>query len=160
MRIGHGFDAHRYVLDRALVLGGVTIPFEFGLAAHSDGDAVLHAVCDALLGAAALGDIGRHFPDDAPEYENADSRILLRRRGFPIALRRFPGRRTSMSPSWRSARVSPPISMKCAPTSAPSSDSKSPGSMSRRPPPRAWATSVESRGVAVHAVALVEERDI
>ena len=78
MRIGHGFDAHRYVLGRTLVLGGVAIPFEFGLAAHSDGDAVLHAVCDALLGAAALGDIGRHFPDDAPEYENVDSRILLR----------------------------------------------------------------------------------
>ena len=78
MRIGHGFDAHRYVLGRALVLGGVAIPFEFGLAAHSDGDAVLHAVCDALLGAAALGDIGRHFPDDAPEYENVDSRVLLR----------------------------------------------------------------------------------
>ena len=54
------------------------MPFEFGLAAHSDGDAVLHALCDALLGAAALGDIGRHFPDDAPEYENADSRVLLR----------------------------------------------------------------------------------
>ena len=60
------------------MLGGVAVPFEFGLAAHSDGDAVLHAVCDALLGAAALGDIGRHFPDDAPEYENADSRVLLR----------------------------------------------------------------------------------
>ena len=78
MRIGHGFDAHRFALGRPLVLGGVTVPFEFGLAAHSDGDAVLHAVCDALLGAAALGDLGRHFPDDVPEYENADSRILLR----------------------------------------------------------------------------------
>ena len=78
MRIGHGFDAHRFALNRPLVLGGVTVPFEFGLAAHSDGDAVLHAVCDALLGAAGLGDIGRHFPDDGPEYENADSRILLR----------------------------------------------------------------------------------
>ena len=78
MRIGHGFDAHRYVLGRPLVLGGVTVPFEFGLEAHSDGDVVIHAVCDALLGAAALGDIGRHFPDDDPEYENADSRVLLR----------------------------------------------------------------------------------
>ena len=78
MRIGHGFDAHRFALGGSLVLGGVAVPFEFGLAAHSDGDAVLHALCDALLGAAALGDIGRHFPDDAPEYENADSRVLLR----------------------------------------------------------------------------------
>ena len=78
MRIGHGFDAHRFALGRPLVLGGVRVPFEFGLAAHSDGDVLLHAVCDALLGAAALGDLGRHFPDDAPEYENVDSRILLR----------------------------------------------------------------------------------
>ncbi len=78
MRIGHGFDAHRFEPGRPLVLGGVEVPFEFGLAAHSDGDVALHAVCDALLGAAALGDIGRHFPDDAPEYENVDSRILLR----------------------------------------------------------------------------------
>ena len=78
LRIGHGFDAHRFALGRPLVLGGVGVPFEFGLAAHSDGDVVLHAVCDGLLGAAALGDLGRHFPDDAPEYENASSRVLLR----------------------------------------------------------------------------------
>ena len=78
MRIGHGFDAHPYAEGSPLVLGGVRVPFALGLAAHSDGDVVLHALCDALLGAAALGDIGRHFPDDAPEYENVDSRILLR----------------------------------------------------------------------------------
>ena len=78
MRIGHGFDAHRFALGSPLVLGGVVVPFEFGLAAHSDGDVVLHAVCDALLGAAALGDLGRHFPDHDPAYRNADSRVLLR----------------------------------------------------------------------------------
>ncbi len=78
MRIGYGYDAHAFVSDRPLILGGVTIPHDRGLAAHSDGDAVIHALCDALLGAAALGDIGRHFPDTAEEFENIDSRILLR----------------------------------------------------------------------------------
>jgi len=79
MRIGHGYDAHTFIEGRLLVLGGVTIPYEKGLAAHSDGDAVIHAVCDALLGAAALGDIGSYFPDSAQEYKDIDSRILLRK---------------------------------------------------------------------------------
>jgi 2-C-methyl-D-erythritol 2,4-cyclodiphosphate synthase len=79
MRIGHGYDAHRFVADQQLVLGGVDIPYEFGLLAHSDGDVVLHALCDALLGATGLGDIGQHFPDTDANYENIDSRILLRR---------------------------------------------------------------------------------
>lgn len=78
MRIGHGYDAHAFISDRPLVLGGVNIPHEKGLAAHSDGDAVIHALCDALLGAAALGDIGKHFPDTSGDFENIDSRILLR----------------------------------------------------------------------------------
>lgn len=78
MRIGHGYDAHRLVDGRRLVLGGVLIPFERGLAAHSDGDAVIHAICDALLGAAGLGDIGRHFPDTKAELAGVDSRLLLR----------------------------------------------------------------------------------
>jgi 2-C-methyl-D-erythritol 2,4-cyclodiphosphate synthase len=79
MRIGQGFDAHAFKPGGRLVLGGVAIPYARGLAAHSDGDVVLHALCDALLGAAGLGDIGRHFPPDDPAYENIDSRILLRR---------------------------------------------------------------------------------
>jgi len=78
MRIGHGYDAHTFTDDCPLILGGVTIPYEKGLLAHSDGDAVIHALCDALLGAAALGDIGNFFPDTAKEFENIDSRILLR----------------------------------------------------------------------------------
>lgn len=78
MRIGHGYDAHRFVAGRPLVLGGVTIPYGMGLAAHSDGDALIHAVTDALLGALALGDIGSHFPDTAEEFAGIDSRILLR----------------------------------------------------------------------------------
>lgn len=79
MRIGHGYDAHVFAAGRPLVLGGVTIPYDQGLKAHSDGDAVIHALCDALLGAAGLGDIGRHFPDTDNSYSNIDSRILLRR---------------------------------------------------------------------------------
>jgi len=79
IRIGHGYDVHAFTNGRPLILGGVNIPYEKGLAAHSDGDVVIHALCDALLGAAALGDIGRHFPDSASEFENIDSRILLKR---------------------------------------------------------------------------------
>lgn len=78
MRIGQGYDAHALVEGRPLILGGVTIPHEKGLAAHSDGDAVIHALCDAMLGAAAMGDIGQHFPDTDQEFSNIDSRILLR----------------------------------------------------------------------------------
>jgi len=78
MRVGQGFDVHRLVTGRALIIGGVTIAFEKGLEGHSDADVLLHAVCDALLGAAALGDIGRHFPDTDARYKGADSRALLR----------------------------------------------------------------------------------
>lgn len=78
-RIGHGYDVHRLVEGRRLILGGVEVPFERGLLGHSDADVLLHAVADALLGAAALGDIGHLFPDDDPAYLGADSRVLLRR---------------------------------------------------------------------------------
>ena len=78
MRIGHGFDVHKFGPGDHVVLGGVTIPYEQGLLAHSDGDVLIHALCDALLGAAGLGDIGKHFPDTDPEFEGADSRNLLR----------------------------------------------------------------------------------
>jgi 2-C-methyl-D-erythritol 2,4-cyclodiphosphate synthase len=78
MRIGHGYDVHAFTAGDHLVLGGVTIPYSHAFAAHSDGDVLIHALCDALLGAAALGDIGRHFPDTSAEFQNIDSRILLR----------------------------------------------------------------------------------
>ena len=78
MRIGHGYDVHRLVPDRDLILGGVKIDFELGLLGHSDADVLLHAVSDALLGAAGLRDIGYHFPDTEPKYKGADSRMLLR----------------------------------------------------------------------------------
>ena len=78
LRIGHGFDVHALVPERLLIIGGVKIPYERGLAGHSDADVLLHAICDALLGAAALGDIGRHFPDTDARFAGADSRLLLR----------------------------------------------------------------------------------
>ena len=77
MRIGHGYDVHRLAEGRELILGGVKIPYELGLDGHSDADVLLHAVSDALLGAAGLGDIGRHFPDTDPAYKGADSLVLL-----------------------------------------------------------------------------------
>ncbi len=78
MRVGQGFDAHALVAGRKLIIGGVEIPYERGLAGHSDADVLLHAVCDALLGAAALGDVGAHFPDTDPRYAGIDSRKLVR----------------------------------------------------------------------------------
>lgn len=78
LRIGQGYDAHKFKDGDHIVIGGVIIPYEKGLAAHSDGDVALHALCDALLGAAALGDIGKHFPDTDAQFKGIDSRILLR----------------------------------------------------------------------------------
>lgn len=79
MRIGQGFDAHKFKQGDHIILGGVTIPHNKGMAAHSDGDVLIHALCDALLGAMSLGDIGQHFPDSSDDYKGIDSRILLRK---------------------------------------------------------------------------------
>ncbi|HSS47044.1 MAG TPA: 2-C-methyl-D-erythritol 2,4-cyclodiphosphate synthase, partial [Burkholderiales bacterium] len=81
MRVGQGFDVHALVENRKLIIGGVEIPYKKGLAGHSDADVLLHAICDALIGAAALGDIGAHFPDTDPRYKGIDSRKLLREVG-------------------------------------------------------------------------------
>lgn len=79
IRIGHGYDVHKFSENRKCIIGGVDIPFELGLLGHSDADVLLHAVCDALLGAAALGDIGKHFPDNDNAFKDIDSRVLLRK---------------------------------------------------------------------------------
>jgi 2-C-methyl-D-erythritol 2,4-cyclodiphosphate synthase len=91
LRIGHGFDTHRLVSGRPLLLGGIAVPFDRGLEGHSDGDCVLHAVCDALLGAAAAGDMGQHFPSADPRWKGASSRLfveevarVLRERGYVV----------------------------------------------------------------------------
>ncbi|SPF39608.1 2C-methyl-D-erythritol 2,4-cyclodiphosphate synthase [Syntrophobacter sp. SbD1] len=79
MRVGFGYDVHRLVPGRPLILGGIEVPYEQGLLGHSDADVLLHAICDALIGAAALGDIGTHFPDTSPEFKDISSLLLLRR---------------------------------------------------------------------------------
>ncbi len=89
MRIGQGFDIHALAEGRKLIIGGVTIPYERGLAGHSDADVLLHAICDALIGAAALGDIGKHFPDTDPRYAGIDSRKLLREVAQLLRARRY-----------------------------------------------------------------------
>jgi 2-C-methyl-D-erythritol 2,4-cyclodiphosphate synthase len=89
MRIGQGYDVHALVPGRKLVIGGVQIPFHLGLEGHSDADVLLHAICDALLGAAGLGDIGRHFPDTDPQYSEIDSRELLRGVAKQLAAQKY-----------------------------------------------------------------------
>ena len=89
MRVGQGFDVHAFVEGRKLVIGGVEIPYEMGLEGHSDADVLLHAICDALLGAAALGDIGWHYPDTDPTYQGADSRTLLKEVGKKLSAQGF-----------------------------------------------------------------------
>lgn len=85
MRIGHGYDVHKLTENRKLIIGGVEIPYEKGLLGHSDADVLLHAICDALLGAAALGDIGKHFPDNDNSFKDIDSRVLLRKTACLLA---------------------------------------------------------------------------
>ncbi|MES2369745.1 MAG: 2-C-methyl-D-erythritol 2,4-cyclodiphosphate synthase [Pseudomonadota bacterium] len=89
IRVGHGFDVHAFAENRKLIIGGVDIPHDRGLAGHSDADVLLHAICDALLGAAGLGDIGRHFPDTDAAFAGIDSRILLRRVAEQLQERRW-----------------------------------------------------------------------
>ena len=114
MRIGHGYDVHRLVSGRALILGGVTIPYEKGLDGHSDADVLVHAVMDALLGAAAMGDIGKLFPDNDDRYLGADSMELLREVSRRLAEGPDTASATSMRPSSPSGQSSRRISSRCA----------------------------------------------
>jgi 2-C-methyl-D-erythritol 2,4-cyclodiphosphate synthase len=111
MRIGHGFDVHALVAGRPLVVGGVTIPWPQGLAGHSDADVLLHAICDALLGAAGLGDIGRHFPDSDARYHNIDSRLLLREVRAKIASAGWQVNNVDCTIIAQSPRMSPHIAV-------------------------------------------------
>ena len=135
MRIGYGYDVHRLVEGRRLILGGVDIPWEKGLLGHSDADVLTHALMDALLGAAALGDIGQHFPDKDPAYEGADSVELLRH---------VCGSTAGVSAMWTapsspSARSSCPISPPCASGLPPPWRSRWTVSASRPPQRKGWA---------------------
>ena len=113
MRIGHGYDAHRFGEGDYLMLGGVKIPFEYGFVAHSDGDVVVHALCDALLGAAALGDIGQHFPDSSSEFVNIDSRILLRRVVDLLAKNKFAINNVDVTIIAQAPKMAPNIPIMC-----------------------------------------------
>jgi len=157
MRIGHGYDVHQFAVGRELVLGGVKIPHAKGLLGHSDADALIHAVCDACLGAAALGDIGRHFPDTDPRYKNIDSRKLLRQ-----------VMDTVMSKGWRVANVDCTIVAQ-APRLAPYLDAMAAniaadlGVAAERVNIKATTTEKlgfagREEGIAAHAVVLLEGR--
>lgn len=108
-RVGHGYDVHRFGPGECVVIGGVRIPFERGLVAHSDGDVLLHALCDAILGAAGLGDIGRHFPDTDPQYRGADSRALLRGVYAKVRAQRWRLSNADMTVVAQAPRMSPHI---------------------------------------------------
>ena len=118
MRIGQGIDVHAFQDGGTLVLGGVTIPSERSLEAHSDGDVVLHALCDALLGAAGLGDIGRHFPPDDPAYSDIDSRVLLRRTVEQVSERQLAVSTADITIVAQSPKLSPFVDAMCAHISA------------------------------------------
>lgn len=114
MRIGHGFDVHRFDEGDHIVLGGVTIPYSRGLEAHSDGDVLIHALCDALLGACALGDIGKHFPDSDAQYKNIDSRILLRKVIAAVAKNGFAVANADMTLVAQAPKLAPYTEQMCA----------------------------------------------
>lgn len=157
MRVGHGYDVHRLVAGRDLILGGVKIPHPTGLHGHSDADVLIHAVCDACLGAAGLGDIGRHFPDTDPRYRGIDSRLLLRQVREEIAARGFRAVNVDATIIAQAPRLAPYLPQMAGNIAA-----------DLGVPPEAVnvkATTTErlgfpgrEEGIAAHAVVLVEKR--
>ena len=157
IRIGHGYDAHRFAAGARLVLGGVTIEFDRGLAAHSDGDVLIHALCDALLGASGLGDIGRHFPDSNPELAGIDSRVLLRRVAALLDERGFEAANVDVTVVAQAPRLAPHLGAMRA--NLASDLGIEPAAVNIK------ATTTEGmgfagrgEGIAAHAVALIEAR--
>lgn len=114
LRIGQGYDVHRFKEGGDVILGGVKIPYERGLEAHSDGDVVLHALCDALLGAVAMGDIGKHFPDTDPTFKGADSRVLLRHVYNLVKEKNYRLGNTDITIIAQAPKMAPYISAMCA----------------------------------------------
>lgn len=157
MRIGHGYDVHPLVAGRDLILGGVKIPHGKGLHGHSDADVLIHAICDACLGAAGLGDIGRHFPDTDPQYRNIDSRKLLRKVKEAIAERGWKIANIDSTIVAQAPRVAPYLAQMIANVS---SDLGIPAENIN-----IKATTTEKlgfagreEGIAAHAVVLLEKR--
>ncbi|HEX7965957.1 MAG TPA: 2-C-methyl-D-erythritol 2,4-cyclodiphosphate synthase [Gammaproteobacteria bacterium] len=156
MRIGHGYDVHAFAAGDHLMLGGVRIPHSKGVKAHSDGDVVLHAVCDALLGAAALGDIGRHFPDTDARWKGADSRMLLRETVKLIAARKLKPAQVDVSVIAEAPKLAPHVAAMCANLAADL------GLLAERVNVKATTNEGlghigRGEGIAAHAVALLED---
>jgi 2-C-methyl-D-erythritol 2,4-cyclodiphosphate synthase len=156
MRIGQGFDAHAFVEGRRLVLGGVTIPHARGLAGHSDADVLLHAICDALLGAAALGDIGRHFPDSDAQYKDADSRVLLRAVAAKLAARGLRAANVDATVVAQAPRLAPHVPQMVANVAADLGLARDRVNVKATTTERLGFAGREE-GIAALAVALVEE---
>jgi len=156
MRIGHGYDVHPLVAGRDLFLGGVKIPHSKGLHGHSDADVLIHAICDACLGAAGLGDIGRHFPDTDPQYKNIDSRKLLRKVKEAIAERGWKIANVDSTIVAQAPRVSPYLAQMIANVSAdlgiPSENINIKATTTEK-----LGFAGREEGIAAHAVVLLED---
>ena len=153
-RVGQGYDVHRLVAGRKLILGGVEIPHETGLLGHSDADALLHAITDALLGAVALGDIGRHFPDTDPRYRGIDSRELLRHVVALLAAQGFRVGNADVTIVAQRPKVSPHVAAMCANVAADLGIAVDRVNVKATTNEGLDATGREE-GVAAHAVALI-----
>lgn len=155
MRIGHGYDTHRFAAGRPLILGGVVIPHDQGLLAHSDGDVVIHALCDALLGAAALGDLGTHFPDDDSDFKDIDSRNLLRKTQTLLADRGWKLVNADITIIAEGPKLAPHIDAMRANLSADLGVHQ--GAVSIKATTNEKMDAVgQKQGIAVHAVALID----
>ena len=155
MRIGHGYDTHRFAAGRPLILGGVAIPHDQGLLAHSDGDVVIHALCDALLGAAALGDLGAHFPDDDSDFKDIDSRNLLRKTQTLLADKGWKLVNADITIIAEAPKLAPHIDAMRANLSADLGVHQ--GAVSIKATTNEKMDAVgQKQGIAVHAVALID----
>ena len=155
MRIGHGYDTHRFGAGRPLILGGVAIPHDQGLLAHSDGDVVIHALCDALLGAAALGDLGTHFPDDDSDFKDIDSRNLLRKTQTLLADKGWKLANADITIIAEAPKLAPHIDAMRANLSADLGVHQ--GAVSIKATTNEKMDAVgQKQGIAVHAVALID----
>lgn len=155
MRIGHGFDAHRFCPGDHVVLGGVSIPHTQAMEAHSDGDVLIHALCDALLGAAGLGDIGRHFPDTDATYKDIDSRVLLRRVVASLAERHWQVGNVDCTVVAQEPRLSGLIDAMCANLAADLRVAQELVNVKATTTERMGYTG-RGEGIAAHAVALLK----
>ena len=155
MRIGHGYDTHRFAAGRPLILGGVAIPHDQGLLAHSDGEVVIHALCDALLGAAALGDLGTHFPDDDSAFKDIDSRNLLRKTQTLLADKGWKLVNADITIIAEAPKLAPHIDAMRANLSADLGVHQ--GAVSIKATTNEKMDAVgQKQGIAVHAVALID----